>query len=131
MLARKAWIQLATKAGIGVGALCIVGVLLAAIPNHRPPAAGIVSAEAGQDPQGTDHSKMPGMNMDAEDAAASEPGAMHDMEHMHHGDTPHMHMTAPRPQNAGDQKRAVEIVEQLRSVIDIYKYYHVALNDGF
>ena len=131
MLARKAWIQLATKAGIGVGALCIVGVLLAAIPNHRPPATSVAGVEAGQDPQNADHSKMPGMNMDAEDAAASEPGAMHDMEHMHHGDTPHMHMTTPRPQNAEDQKRAEEIVEQLHEGIEKYKDYHVALNEGF
>lgn len=74
--------------------------------------------------------------MDAADAQASEEGVMHDMEHMehmHHGDTPHMHMhmTTPRPETAEDQKRAEDIVEQLRAGIARYKDYHVALNDGF
>lgn len=131
MFTRKAWIQLATKAGIGVGALCVVGVLLAAIPNHRVPTASMANTEAEQEAQSTDHSKMPGMNMDMDDAQTGEQGAMHDMEHMHHGDTPHMHMTAPRPQTAEDQKRGEEIVEQLRAGIDKYKDYHAALNEGF
>ena len=30
-------LHLLTKAGIGLGALFVVGVLLAAIPNHRTP----------------------------------------------------------------------------------------------
>jgi hypothetical protein len=127
MLSRKAWIQLATKAGIGVGALCVVGVLLAAIPNHHTPAATMVS-EQMQEAQGMDHSQMA---MDPDEAAANEQGAMHDMEHMHHGNTPHMHMTALRPQNAEDQKRAQEIAEELRAGIEKYKDYHVALNEGF
>ena len=38
MLARRTLIQLATRALIGLGALFLVGVLLAAIPAHRPPA---------------------------------------------------------------------------------------------
>ena len=131
MLARKTWIQLATKAGIGLAALCVVGVLLAAIPNHHAPATALQSVEAGQDPQTLARAKMPGMNMDPDDAAASEQTAMHAMEHMHHGDTSHMHMTTPRPQSAEDQKRAEEIVAQLRTSIDKYKDYHVALNEGF
>jgi hypothetical protein len=131
MLTRKTWIQLATKAGIGLAALCVVGVLLAAIPNHHAPATVLQSVDRKQDPQAVDHSKMPGMSMDPDDAAASEQTAMHDMENMHHGDTPHMHMTAPRPQNAEDQKRAEEIVAQLRASIDKYRDYHVALDEGF
>lgn len=131
MLSRKTWIQLATKLGIGVAALGVVGVLLAAIPNHRAPATGLVSAEEAQESQSANPSKMPGMSMDPEDAAANEQSAMHDMEHMHHGDTPHMHMTAARLQSAEDQKRAEEIVEQLRAGIDTYKDYHVALKEGF
>jgi hypothetical protein len=131
MFTRKTWIQLVTKAGIGLGALCVVGVLLAAIPNHHAPATTRQPAEAGPGPESVDHSKMPGMNVDLDDAAANEQSAMHDMEDMHHGDTPHMHMTAPRPQNAEDQKRAQEIVSQLRTSIDKYKDYHVALNEDF
>lgn len=131
MLARKMWIQVATKVGIGVGALCVVGVLLAAIPNHRTPTTTLISADTEQDPQTTDHSQMPGMNMDADDAAGNEQTAMHDMEHMHHGDTAHMHMTASRPQTVEDQKRGDAIVAELRAAIDKYKDYHLALNDGF
>jgi hypothetical protein len=131
MVARKIWIELATKLAIGMGALCLVGVLLAAIPNHRPPATALADAELEQDPQNANHSQMPGMNMDADDAASTEEGAMHDMEHMHHGDTPHMHMTAPRTQTPEDQQRAEAIATQLRSAIDKYKDYRVALGDGF
>jgi hypothetical protein len=125
----RIWIELATKAGIGLGALCVVGVLLAAIPNHHVPA---VSAGAAQDPQNADHANMPGMSStEAEDTATAEKDAMHDMEHMHHGDTPHMHMTAPRTPNAEDQKRAEEIAVELRAAIAKYKDYHVALDEGF
>lgn len=38
MFARRTLMQLATKLAIGLGALFLVGVLLAAIPNHRAPA---------------------------------------------------------------------------------------------
>jgi hypothetical protein len=43
----------------------------------------------------------------------------------------HMHMTAMRPQTPEDAARASEIVAQLRSGIEKYKDYHVALNDGY
>lgn len=131
MLARKTFVQLVTKAGIGLGALFLVGVLLAAIPNHHTPQVALVSAEAGQDPENTQEAGMGGMKMDAEEAHVGEHGAMVDMQHMHHGDTPHMHMTAARPQTAEDQRRANEIVEQLRAGIAKYRDYHVALADGF
>jgi hypothetical protein len=131
MLGRKIWIELATKLAIGVGALCLVGVLLAAIPNHHTPATALVNAESQQNSQAANSAKMPGMAMDADDAAANEQSAMHDMEHMQHGDTPHMHMTNPRPQTPDDQQRAEQIVAQLRAGIDKYKDYRVALGEGF
>ena len=37
MFARRTLMQVATKLAIGLGALFLVGVLLAAIPNHRVP----------------------------------------------------------------------------------------------
>ena len=130
MLGRKTWIQLITKLGMGVGALGVVGVLLAAIPNHHAPAVPLIVAEAGQDQsQNADHSQMAGMDM--HDATVGENGAMLEMQHMHHGDTPHMHMTASRPGTAEDQKRAEEVVEQLRAGIEKYKDYHAALADGY
>ena len=138
MSPRSTMLQLITKAAMGFGALFVVGVVLAAIPNHRPPVITAVSADASvQEPQtqdqgqGMDHSKMPGMSMDTDDAKSSEPAAMHDMAHMHHGDNPHMHMTAPHPQTAGDVERANEIVKELRAGIAKYKDYRVALNDGY
>jgi len=93
------------------------------------PAVALVTAEQGQEPQGTDHSNMPGM--DSPDASVGEHGAMLEMQHMHHGDTVHMHMTAPRPGTPRDQKRAEEIVEQLRAGIEKYQDYRVALDDGY
>lgn len=139
-----------TRAGIGFGALFVVGVLLAAIPNHRPPVAAASQdasqaqgqtqqpASEGQASQGqqADHSKMPGMdmpgmNMDSDEGKSSEPGAMQDMAHMHHGDTPHMHMTAMRAQTPEDAERAEKIVAELRRGIEKYKDYHVALNEGY
>ncbi len=132
MPAGKMWIQIGTKIAMGLGALCLVGVLLAAIPNHHTPAVPLTSV-VGQDSQaaGDDHSSTPGMTMDERDASVGEHGAMLEMQHIHNGDTPHMHMTKPRPQTPADHKRAEEIAEQLRAAIAKYKDYHVALNDGF
>jgi hypothetical protein len=64
MFARRTLMQVATKLAIGLGALFLVGVLLAAIPNHRAPVVEGVSAGPGQEGQGTNHSAAPGMNVD-------------------------------------------------------------------
>jgi hypothetical protein len=126
-------LHLLTKAAISLGALFLVGVLLAAIPNHRTPVVASVAGNQEQDPQATaapmDHSKMPGMDMD--DAKANEHDAMEDMEGMHHGDSAHMYMTTLRPANSADQQRANEIVDKLRAGIEKYRDYHVALSEGF
>src|SRR5258708_18514590 len=108
MSPRSAFMHLITKAAIGFGTLCLVGVVLAAIPNHRPPMMAETSADSAaivQQAQAMDHGKMPGMSMDMDDAKSNEAAATHDMAHMHHGDNPHMHMTSPRPQTAGDGHR--------------------------
>jgi hypothetical protein len=131
MFGRKTWIQLITKLGIGASALCVVGVLLAAIPNHHAPTVPLLAAEQEQEPQSGDHSSTSGMEMGPQDASVGEHGAMLEMQHMHHGDTPHMHMTAPRPGTPEDQQHAEEIVQQLRAGIAKYKDYHVALNEGY
>ena len=132
MFARKTLRQLFANAAIGIAALFLVGVLLAAIPNHRAPEVPLTNSQSEQDSQnGADHAGMPGMTMDADDASVGEHNAMVDMQHMHSGDTPHMHMTKPRPATAVDQKRANEIVEELRAGIEKYKDYRVALDDGY
>ena len=120
MPSRSTRIHFVTRAGIGLGALFVVGVLLAAIPNHRPPVVGTVASDAGQEAQSQaaplDHSQMPGMNTG--ESPSNEQAAMEDMAHMHHGDTAHLHMTEARPQAPSDQQRADEIVKQLRVAIE-------------
>ena len=133
MSSRSTLIQFVTRAGIGLAALFVVGVLLAAIPNHRAPVAATISPAAGQEAQspavGEDHTNMPGRNTQA--GQSNEQAAMEDMANMHHGDTAHLHMTTARPQGPTDQQRADEIVKELRTGIEKYKDYHVALNEGF
>src|SRR5215831_4043926 len=138
MSPRSAVVQLFTKAAIGFATLFIVGVVLAAIPNHHPPAIAAAPAtvldlaQQTQDvKQAMDHSKIPGMSVDMDDAKSSEQAATQDMTHMHHGDSLHMHMTSPRPQTAADIERANEIVKELRAGIEKYKDYHVALSEGY
>jgi len=73
---------------------------------------------------------MPGMDMD--DAKANEAHAVNDMTRGHmDAHSLHMRMTAMRPQSPEDLARANEIVAQLRSGIEKYKDYRVALNDGY
>src|SRR5437879_2052275 len=135
MSARSRFIHLAGKAGILFGALFLVSVLLAAIPGHHAPTTpGQESQQSSgsqpQESQAMDHSSMPNMNMD--DAKANEAHAVHDMTPRHmDAHNLHMHMTAMRPQTPEDTARANEIVGQLRSSIEKYKDYHVALNDGY
>src|ERR1700687_6217403 len=135
MSARSTFIHLAARAGILFGALFLVSVLLAAIPGHRPPAvpaqdAPQSSGSPSQEAQPMDHSKMSGMDMD--DAKANEAHAVHDMTPGHtDAHSLHMHMTAMRSQTPEDAARANEIVTQLRSGIERYKDFHVALNDGY
>lgn len=73
---------------------------------------------------------MPGMDMD--DAKTNEAHAVHDMTpggHAAHNS--HMHMTVMRPPTKEDAARANEVIAQLRSGIEKYKDYRVALNDGY
>ena len=135
MSARSTFMHLATRAAIMFGALFLVSVLLAAIPGHHAPTVPVQDAQQSsssqsQKSQGMDHSIMPGMDMD--DARANEARAVHDMTPGHvDAHSLHMHMTAMRPQTPADTARANEIVSQLRSGIEKYKDYHVALDDGY
>jgi hypothetical protein len=80
------------------------------------------------------HDSMPGMDMGQHDSdknpdatkAANDAMSDHDMDM-----SAHMYMTALRPANSGDEKRAEEILAQLRPAIEKYKDYRVALADGF
>jgi hypothetical protein len=129
MFARHIAIQLTTKAGTLFGTLLLVGVLLAAIPAHKSQPSQTSAAQESQSTQ-TNTNTMPGMEMS--DQHSAEAGAVHDMTSGGHDvHSLHMYMTAPRPQAPGDVQGANEIVTQLRSGIEKYKDYHVALDDGF
>jgi hypothetical protein len=109
-----------------------------------------VSIARAQDPPNSQ--SMPGINTSghdmsghplaktpaAEPSGANVPGtdseggghAMRAMEgHMDRG--PHMKMTALRDLRPGDEERAQKVVEAARHVVEKYKDYHTALNDGF
>ncbi len=135
MSARSTFIHLAAKAGILFAALFLVSVLLAAIPGHHAPAAPVQEAQQSsssqsQESQQMDHHNMPGMDMD--DAKANEAHAVRDMTPGHmDAHSLHMHMTVMRPETPEDAARAKEIVTQLRSGIEKYKDYHVALDEGY
>jgi hypothetical protein len=131
MSARSTFFHLAGKAGLLLGALFVVTVLLAAIPAHRPPSVqASVSQESSGSSQETDQGSMPGMNM--ADEKANEKAAVHEMTPGHHdAHSLHMTMTAMRPQTPEDMQRANEIASQLRAGIEKYKDYHAALDDGF
>lgn len=135
MSARGSFFKIAAKAGMLFGALFVVTVLLAAIPAHQQQALQIaIPQEPSTPPQEADRTTMPGMNMSDEkaDEKASEKAAVNDMTPGHHeGHSQHMFMTAPRSRTPEDVQRAGEIVTQLRSGIEKYKDYHVALNEGF
>jgi hypothetical protein len=95
-----------------------------------------LAAQQSQTSQSTQQSQsdkgdMGGMdmsNMQHEDDAAR---AANDSMSGHMDMDAHMYMTALRPANADDQKRAAEIVETVRKSIDKYKDYRVALADNF
>jgi hypothetical protein len=129
MSVRSTTIHIATKAGILFGALFLVGVLLAAIPAHKLPAAQNSGGQESPSTQ-TPATSMPGIDMS--DEHSTEASAVHEMTPGGHDPhSLHMYMTAPRLQTPGDVQRANEIVMQLRSGIEKYKDYHVALDDGF
>jgi hypothetical protein len=131
MSARSTFVQIAAKAGMLLGAIFVVTVLLAAIPAHHIQTEQVaVTQEPSSAPQQPEQKSMVGMNMS--DEKANEKAAVSDMtsgEHEAHAQ--HMTMTTMRPRTPEDVRRANEIGTQLRAGIEKYKDYHVALNDGF
>ena len=78
MSARSTTVQLVTKATVGIGALFLVSVLLAAMPGHHAPTVG--SAESGSDTPSrprpspeADHASMPGMKMSGDEKSSEAP----------------------------------------------------------
>ncbi|MGA7623486.1 MAG: hypothetical protein WB630_05175 [Candidatus Acidiferrales bacterium] len=119
-------IKIATKSFVAL--LLLFVALLLVMPAH--------SQQAQQSQKSQGHDGMAGMNMGGAqhdddqnpEAAKAANDAMsgHDMDM-----NAHMFMTDLRPENASDDKRAAEIVAEMRPAIEKYKDYHVALADGF
>ena len=137
--------HLTKRMKLAFGALAI----LAACGGGATAGAGSAAAQSASQatpPQtSASHDDMPGMDMSgdksapkvssdaaksATDAMSSMPGMSHDgheMEEM----AGHMYMTSLRPANPADEKRAAEIVTELKPALEKYRDYHVALNEGF
>jgi hypothetical protein len=116
--------------GIFAAILFASGVPVAARQKQPNPAK---DPTQGQDTSDMDPD-MPGMKMGqgASGDQQAENGAVSAMSHMHHHQMgPHMYMTALRPSNPEDWKKADTIVQQLREAIEKYKDYHVAVSEGF
>jgi hypothetical protein len=99
--------------------------------------AGAVCFAQGSSPQDMKGMNMPGHDMSqmaaqdsGEDAEASS-HAMHSMEGHHMEMGAHMKMTALRTPQPGDAGRAQQVAEAARGVMEKYKDYHAALNEGF
>jgi hypothetical protein len=132
MSARRTLLHLAAKAGMLLGAIFVVTVLLVAMPGHHAPSVQgpAAQAPAAQESATPKSQSMPGMDMG--DEKSSEKAAVQDMTPGHNdAHSHHMFMTSMRTQTPADLERANEIVTQLRSGIEKYKDYHVALNEGY
>jgi hypothetical protein len=101
--------------------LCLAGTFAFAQQNSAQDMKGM-------DMPGHDMSKLAAADS-SEDSEASM-HAMHSMEgHMDMG--PHMKMTVLRTLQPGDNERAQKVAETARGVMEKYKDYHVALDEGF
>ena len=97
------------------------------------------SAQQSAQAQSSDTHDMKGMdmsghnmsNMSATDEATDAVGVHASMEGHHLDMGPHMKMTDLRSAQPGDAERAQKVVVAARTVMDKYKDYHAALNDGF
>lgn len=80
-----------------------------------------------------DMSQMPGQDMSGMNSTGDESGAhaMPSMEGRPMEMGPHMKMTALRAPQPGDDEKAAQVVEAARGVMERYKDYQVALQDGF
>ncbi|HLX84229.1 MAG TPA: hypothetical protein VKR59_10040 [Terriglobales bacterium] len=104
--------------------LCLAGALCFAQQNSSPDMKDM----KGMNMPGHDMSQM-GQDSGADSDAGAH--AMHAMEGHHMEMGAHMKMTALRTQQPGDAEKAQKVVEAARGVMERYKDYHVALNDGF
>ena len=95
---------------------------------HQHPANSSDGSNTMQSMDGMNmqHNSSPGAPGEQEMNAATQMMSSH---HMDMG--PHMKMTELRTPEPGDQERAKYVVDEARVVMDRYRDYHTALNDGF
>jgi hypothetical protein len=108
MSARNSAVRLFIHAGMVVGAIFAVTILLAAMPGHNAP-----SVETISEPQQQSAAAQPmpsmlygSMRMDLMDEKANETAAVSDMSQMH-ASSEHLQMTEMRPQTPADVARAL------------------------
>jgi len=132
MSVRSSAVSLFVHAGMVVGVILAVSILLAAMPGHKTPAVATVSLSQEQSAASQPVANMPrgSTRTNASDERANETAAVSDMSEMH-GSSAHMHMTEMRRRTPADVERANQIVTQLRAGIEKYRDYHVALNEGY
>jgi hypothetical protein len=111
-------------------------ILLAAAASFSVPSLPAQQSQIPPSSPAPAQDSMPGMDMSQHDSdknpdadkAAHDAMSDHDMDESM---SAHMYMTTLRPANPADEKRAEEILAQLRPAIEKYKDYRVALADGF
>jgi hypothetical protein len=111
-------------------------ILLAAAASFCVPSLPAQQSQIPPSSPAPAQDSMPGMDMGQHDSdknpdaakAAHDAMSDHDMDESM---SAHMYMTTLRPANPADEKRAEEILAQLRPAIEKYKDYRVALADGF
>jgi hypothetical protein len=113
---------------LAAAAFLLVPSFRGSLLAQQPPSSQSSPAQA--------HDSMAGMDMGQHDSdknpdavrAANDAMSDHDMDMSM---SAHMYMTTLRAANPADEKRAEEILVQLRPAIEKYKDYRVALADGF
>src|SRR5580692_2473801 len=111
-------------------------ILLAAAASFCVPSLPAQQSQIPPSSPAPAQDSMPGMDMGQHDSDKNPDAAKsaHDAISDHDMDmsmSSHMYITTLRPANPADEKRAEEILAQLRPAIEKYKDYRVALADGF
>jgi hypothetical protein len=112
-----------------------------AFAQQTSPQSSSPNSSGSQNSSSQPSGRMPGMDMSghdmskmsAPDSAEDPDASMHAMRSMegHMDMGPHMKMTAMRAPQAGDAEKAQKVVEAAKVVMEKYKDYHVALDEGF
>jgi hypothetical protein len=130
--------KLAKTVAAAIAPWALVCAALAVVALASAAARAQDSANKPSSASDASQSNMPGMDMsdmqhesDQNPEAAKAANDAMDMSDMDMASNPHMFMTELQPKQAGDDRRAEEIVEILGKSIAKYKDYKVALADNY